>query len=154
AARSPTLAPKGRHVYYIRGGSIFATHIDTKATREIAKLPAGLSGASGLAVNADETLLASTGNHPQAPEPAPKKTDDKPPPPPPPPGKKNFAPGGRSMVLFTVDIASGEIKKIHYATDWLNHTQFSPTDPKQILFCHEGTWDLVDRVWTIRTDGT
>jgi oligogalacturonide lyase len=69
-------------------------------------------------------------------------------------GKKGFAPGGRSMVLFTVNVKSGEIKKLHYATDWLNHTQFSPTDPNQILFCHEGTWDLVDRIWTIRADGS
>jgi oligogalacturonide lyase len=32
--------------------------------------------------------------------------------------------------------------------------QFSPTDPALIMFCHEGPWHLVDRIWTIRTDGT
>src|SRR6516162_2963576 len=37
-ARSPTVGPKSRHVYYVQGGSIFATHVDTKETREIAKL--------------------------------------------------------------------------------------------------------------------
>src|ERR1700736_5549685 len=45
-ARSPTVGPKSRHVYYVRGGSIFATHLDTKQTREIVRLPAGLSRAS------------------------------------------------------------------------------------------------------------
>ena len=145
-ARSPTVGPKNRTVYYIQANSLMATHVDNKQTREIVKLPDGLSGASGLAVNADETLIASTGNDPKA-----KK--DAPPTPPPVKGKKGFAPGGRSMVLFTVNVKSGEIKKLHYATDWLNHTQFSPTDPNQILFCHEGTWDLVDRIWTIRADG-
>src|SRR5262249_51362446 len=139
-------------VYYIKGSSLYATHVDTKQTREIAKLPAGLGGASGLAVNADETLIASTGNDPKARELAKDKKPDKPVPPPV-KGKKDFSPGGRSMVLFTVNIKSSEIKRIHYATDWLNHTQFSPTDPQQILFCHEGTWDLVDRIWTIRADG-
>lgn len=154
-AKTPTVGGKSRQVYYVKGGSFYATHVDTKETREIAKLPAGLGGASGLAVNADETLLASTGNDPKAKELIKDKKDDKPAPPPQAKdGKKNFTPGGRSMTLFTVNIKSGEIKKIHYATDWLNHTQFSPTDPQQILFCHEGTWDLVDRVWTIRADGT
>ena len=39
-------------------------------------------------------------------------------------------------------------------TDNLNHDQCSPTDPTLILYCHEGAWDQVDRIWTIRTDGT
>jgi oligogalacturonide lyase len=152
-ARSPTVGPKSRTVYYIQANSLLATHVDTKETREIAKLPAGLGGASGLAVNADETLIASTGNDAKAKEMIKAKKDAQPAQPPV-KGKKGFAPGGRSMVLFTVNVKSGEIKKLHYATDWLNHTQFSPTDPNQILFCHEGTWDLVDRIWTIRADGS
>jgi oligogalacturonide lyase len=40
------------------------------------------------------------------------------------------------------------------STDWLNHIQFSPTDPNQIMYCHEGPWHKVDRIWTIRADGT
>jgi oligogalacturonide lyase len=32
--------------------------------------------------------------------------------------------------------------------------QFSPTDPTLMMFCHEGPWHDVDRIWTIRTDGT
>lgn len=154
-AWTPTVGPKSRTVYYVQGNSLFATHVDTKATREIVKLPAGLGGASGLAVNADDTLIASTGNDPKAKELIKDKKDERPATKEPVvKGKKGFAPGGRSMVLFTVNVKSGEIKKLHYATDWLNHTQFSPTDPNQILFCHEGTWDLVDRIWTIRADGT
>src|SRR5437867_3267237 len=30
----------------------------------------------------------------------------------------------------------------------------SPTDPKRIMFCHEGPWHYNDRIWTIRADGT
>jgi oligogalacturonide lyase len=148
-AGSPIVGRKTRQVFYVRGGSLYATHLDTKATREVTKLPAGLSGASGLAINADETLLASTGNDPQAAERARANPGGATPPPP--PGSRG---GPRSMCLFTVDVKTGDVKKIHYDTAWLNHTQFSPTDSTQILFCHEGTWDDVNRIWTIRADGT
>jgi hypothetical protein len=43
---------------------------------------------------------------------------------------------------------------IEHSTDWLNHLQFSPADPTLLLYCHEGAWQMVDRIWTIRTDGT
>ena len=46
------------------------------------------------------------------------------------------------------------MKTIHKANDWLNHLLFSPTDPTLLMFCHEGPWHKVDRIWTIRTDGT
>src|SRR5258708_15513491 len=58
------------------------------------------------------------------------------------------------MVLFTINIKSGEVKTFNHCTDWLNHVQFSPTDPDLILFSHEGPWHKVDRIWTIHTDGT
>jgi len=58
------------------------------------------------------------------------------------------------MTLWTVNIKTGEVKTFHPATDWLNHVQFSPTDPALMMFCHEGPWHKVDRIWTIRTDGS
>ncbi len=58
------------------------------------------------------------------------------------------------MSLYTINIKSGEVKTFHPATDWLNHVQFSPTDPTLMMFCHEGPWHKVDRIWTIRTDGS
>jgi oligogalacturonide lyase len=58
------------------------------------------------------------------------------------------------MAIFTISTKTGEMKIVHRATDWLNHLQFSPTDPNLIMFCHEGPWHKVDRIWTIRTDGT
>ena len=58
------------------------------------------------------------------------------------------------MEIFTIDIHTGKRKVIVASTDWLNHTQFSPTDPQQIMYCHEGPWHEVDRIWLIRTDGT
>src|SRR6202521_5950883 len=46
---------KSGQVYYAKSGVVYATDLNTKATREVAKLPPRGSVAS---VNADETLLA------------------------------------------------------------------------------------------------
>jgi oligogalacturonide lyase len=54
------------------------------------------------------------------------------------------------MAMFTVDTRTGEQKIIHRSTDWLNHLQFSPTDPAALMFCHEGPWHRVDRIWSMR----
>jgi oligogalacturonide lyase len=58
------------------------------------------------------------------------------------------------MVLFTINLNDGVIKPILVTTDWLNHVQFSPTDPTLIMYCHEGLSLAVDRIWTVRTDGS
>src|SRR6188472_895183 len=50
---------RSRKVYYWKGDSIFETDVDTKATREVVKDPKLKSG-SGLALNADETLLGGS----------------------------------------------------------------------------------------------
>lgn len=57
------------------------------------------------------------------------------------------------MEIFTIDINTGERKIITQSTDWLNHVQFSPTDPHKLMYCHEGPWHMVDRIWTIDTNG-
>lgn len=56
------------------------------------------------------------------------------------------------MEIFTIDIATGARKTITASTDWLNHLQFSPTDPGLLLYCHEGNWHVVDRMWLVRVD--
>src|SRR3981081_2252326 len=48
---------KTGQIYYVKNRTVYATDLNTKATREIAKLP---PGASVSTVNADETLLAGT----------------------------------------------------------------------------------------------
>ncbi|HKX26829.1 MAG TPA: oligogalacturonate lyase family protein, partial [Blastocatellia bacterium] len=148
---------KTRQVFYIQNGVVKATHLDTKVTREIAQRPE-LSSGSGLAVNADETLLGGSYVEPGV------KNDFQP------PtntgtGRPDSYPGKGEMMerrlaarlpmrLYTIEIKTGEVKTFHPATDWLNHVQFSPTDPGLMMFCHEGPWHKVDRIWTIRTDGT
>jgi oligogalacturonide lyase len=51
--------------------------------------------------------------------------------------------------LFTVDVQTKELKKLYNEKAWLNHVQFSPSDPELLMYCHEGPWHLLNRIWTI-----
>ena len=151
----------GRHsrqVFYFKGDTVYATNLDSGETRAIVTKPELRSG-SGLAVNADETLLAGSfveGPPPQPPAPppgtAPQERGDNY------PGKgammERRLAARIPMALYTINIKTGEVKTFNHSTDWQNHVQFSPTDPNLIMFCHEGPWHKIDRIWTIRTDGT
>jgi oligogalacturonide lyase len=150
---------KTRQVFYTRDGSVAATPLDTRVTRKIATFAREFLRGSGFAVNADETLLAGSTiegvqgtNFPPPASATPGLRSDNA------PGKgammeRRWA-AGLPMALYTVNIKTGEIKTFHHTTNWLNHVQFSPTDPTLIMFCHEGPWHKVDRIWTIRTDGS
>jgi oligogalacturonide lyase len=156
---------KSGNVYYTRPDEqdsaarwVYATHMDTLKTRRIAKIPRG----NVVNVNADETLLLGSWVDGKEIEVGP------------PPSTPQVGPDGKPITyqqarglrirqvfeqrlprtMFTVSIATGELREVHKSNDWLNHLQFSPTDPNLILFCHEGPWHEVDRLWTVRTDGT
>lgn len=65
------------------------------------------------------------------------------------------------LVLFTIRLEKGPkgekpgtITTLLHSTDWVNHLLFSPTDPTLLMYCHEGPWQKVDRIWMIHTDGT
>jgi oligogalacturonide lyase len=158
-AMQAVVAPRSRQVFYTRENTILATHLDTRETREITSLPAEWRWGSGLALNADETLLAGSMVEGGAP----------------PSGRASSQPAElpgdvwkpaqrRSleerwamrlpMQLYTVHVDSRELKTFQSSTDWLNHVQFSPADPALLMFCHEGPWHKVDRIWTIRPDGS
>ncbi|WWC91475.1 uncharacterized protein L201_006421 [Kwoniella dendrophila CBS 6074] len=53
------------------------------------------------------------------------------------------------MVLFLIDVETGERRDIYKSTDWLNHLLFSPTAPTLLMLCHEGPWHQVDRLWLL-----
>ena len=58
------------------------------------------------------------------------------------------------IIFFTVNLQTGAVKTLLHSTDWIGHMLFSPVDPTLLMYCHEGPWQKVDRIWTIRTDGT
>jgi oligogalacturonide lyase len=147
---------KTGNVYYAKSGVVYATDLNTKATREVVKLP---PRGSVLSVNADETLLAGIIDEGPPPEnrsaagttPGAPRGDNY-------PGKGEMMERRlaerRPLRLITIDTKTGEVKTLLRGTDWYNHIQFSPTDPSLLMLCHEGPWHKVDRTWTIRTDGT
>jgi oligogalacturonide lyase len=158
AIKAEVVVPNGRavstawrtpDVYYRKSGALYATNLETKEARKV-------TTAGGTVINADETLVIGIENDPEAAAKVKElglpmlvtadlvRRDE-------PPGR--LKPGGRSLALVVTDVKTGAAKKIHYSTEWLNHLQASPADPNRLLFCHEGAWHQVDRVWTIRTDG-
>ena len=152
---------KTASVFYTKGTAVFVTEIATGAAREIGSIP---ERGSVVTVNADETLLAGTYTEAQGPtnnayaspvRPAQAEQShplDQ-------PANKGQMMEDRlaahiPMGMFVMNTKTGEVKTIHKSTDWLNHLLFSPTDPTLLMFCHEGPWHKVDRIWTIRTDGS
>lgn len=137
-----------REAYYVDRPrqALMAVHLDTKAVREVVKLPAQ-AGGNQFALNCDETLLVGIGPDPDG------KTIPRTPPPDGMGGslQANWARGTPKMI-FTINVKTGAFKVIHRENDWTNHLQCSPTDPQQILFCHEGPWHFNDRTWTVRAD--
>jgi len=150
---------KARQAFYLKNNAVYATNVDTGATRKILE-DARLGSGSGFGVSADETLLAGSfvKSSAGASPPPPRSTS------PPPDSLATPAPQESSlearwaarlpMALYTIGIATGDLKIVYESSDWLNHVQMSPTDPTLIMYCHEGPWHKVDRIWTIRTDGS
>jgi oligogalacturonide lyase len=138
-------------VYYTRrvengGATVHAANLDSGAERKVAELPRGINAGS---LNADETLLLGVripGGPVRVPAGASGKADLR--------AGLDQARSGPARELVTINTATGEIKVVHSEREWTNHIQFSPTDPDRILFCHEGPWHEVDRVWTVRADGS
>ncbi|MGC4071149.1 MAG: oligogalacturonate lyase family protein [Nibricoccus sp.] len=154
--RAIVVGQKTPTVYYIKSeeNALYSTQIDTGVTRKIAELPkrGGIA-----AINADETLAAGTyiegdgedysrrqsGQSHALEQPLNKGQMM----------ERRLA-ARLPLVLFTVDITTGKLNPILHSTDWVNHLLFSPTDPSLLMYCHEGPWHKVDRIWTIRTDGS
>ncbi len=153
---------KTRTVYYQKDEDgqtvIYATDMDSKTTRVVSKL--GFTGEFG-GVNADETLIigkrrapaprATAGASPGATAAGFSSCSKQCPGPGPPRRSRRRR---RMLQFFAVDVKTGAVRTFMPMAYNLNHDQCSPTDPSLILYCHEGAWDQVDRIWTIRTDGS
>jgi len=58
------------------------------------------------------------------------------------------------VVLFSIDLKTGKVTELLHSTDWIGHMLFSPTNPNLLMYCHEGPWHKVNRIWMIHADGT
>lgn len=154
--RAIIMGHKTPSVYYLKTeeNALYSTNVDTGATRKIADLPkrGGIA-----AVNADETLAAGTYIEGEGADYGGRREGQSHP-------LEQPLNKGQMMeqrlaarlplVLFTIDIATGKVTPILHSTDWVNHLLFSPSDPSLLMYCHEGPWHKVDRIWTIHTDGS
>jgi len=141
AMNGEIVAPKNKLIYYQVNDSVFATHIETKKTMLVYVFPSDFK-ASITTVNADETLLAGAWSS-DAEKEIFKKNPDK-------SSYFNLIYEAKlPRTLFTVNVKTGVLVKLFSDSAWLNHVQFSNTDPNLLMFCHEGPWHKVDRIWTI-----
>jgi len=149
--------------------TVYKADIYTGQVTKLVTLPARASVAT---VNADETLGVGTyteteegatqeyGNNRPQPAPASSGTEKVQP-----QADNLVQPEGKGammerrlaaripIVLYTVNLESGKVTVLLHSTDWIGHMLFSPTDPTLLMYCHEGPWQKVDRIWMIRTDG-
>ena len=171
------MARRTREVYYVQrppaaprgvGGEVYAYNVDS---RRIRRIPL----ATRTLINADEsfTVAPIVAEDPsgKTPRPAPRE---------PRPQLARMFPGKtmteltpeqqyavtkedglarralnpEPMAFVFTNLKSGKPDTVGYQYGWLNHMQFNPKDPNLLLYCHEGTWHEVDRIWTIRTDGS
>lgn len=169
--RAIATARRTREVYFRRGSDLHAARLDTRATRVVA------AGIRGTTVNCDETFVVGTTNaadptgktQPPAPrtllpqrermfgdklkrgialtpeEEASARKED---------GLARRLANPTCQAFVFTNLKSDESATVGHQYAWLNHLQFSPTDPTLLLYCHEGTWHEVDRIWTIHTDGS
>jgi len=159
-----------RDAYYTANGVLYAVNVDTKVSRIVTTgRPWG--------VNADETYVGSMVN-------AVDPTGKVQPPTPPtliPQRERMFGDKIKAGIPLTKDEEYAASKEDGLARRLLNptsmafvftnlktntslttgyqyasidHQQFNPVDPNLVLYAHEGTWHEVDRIWTIRTDGS
>ncbi len=170
--RTIVVGHKTPSIFYIKPdeSALYVTNIDTGVTRKLATIPRRGSVAT---VNADETLAAGTyiegAGGQDYNQPPPSASDG---------AAGHDQPGAAQqphallqplnkgqmmeqrlaarlpLVLFVIDLRTGALRPLLHSHDWVNHLLFSPADPNLLMYCHEGPWQKVDRIWTIHTDGT
>lgn len=138
------VSAKSCDIYYQIKDSVWSVNAFTKKNKLVYVFPEDFK-AGITTVNADGTLLAGGWSEDKEKElfrNNPKKSDY----------FNLIFEAKLPHTLFTLNIKTKQLTKIFSDSAWLNHIQFSPTDPKLLMFCHEGPWHKVDRIWTINID--
>jgi oligogalacturonide lyase len=141
--RGELLAKKRREIIYQLGKSVMAVNIDTKKIRTIAEITEMEQIST---ISSDEKFIVGSRKAAKEPVPAPGVEIE---------NRLEFAFRAKiERSLFTLDADTGKKTEFYSEVAWLNHLQCSPTDPTLLMFCHEGPWHMLDRIWNIRLDGT
>jgi len=139
--RGEIVGKKSRKVFYQINDSVFSTGIENHHTKLIYVFPENIRGGI-TTLNADESLLAGaliTQEEAEILRNFPRKEEF----------FDRVFEAKLLRSLFTINVNTGEFKQFYSEKAWLNHVQFSPTDPELLMFCHEGPWHKLDRIWTI-----
>lgn len=146
--KNQVLVPASGNLYYSSGGekadrSIYVSNIKDLKTRKVADMPGDTFCAAGLTVNANETMVACIAELgvPQSASSLPPNRGSQ---------FTNKFNRHDTNLLLVADIKTRKIAELQRVATWLGHPQFSPTDPNLLMYCHEGPWAQVDRIWTIR----
>ncbi|MEO6455821.1 MAG: oligogalacturonate lyase family protein [Ginsengibacter sp.] len=135
---------KTGEVYYQIKDSVFSVNALNKKVQLVYVFPEDFK-AGITTINADGTLLAGVWSGDK--EKALFKNN---------PEKKDYFnliyEARLPRTLFTINVKTKKLNKLFTDSAWLNHVQFSSTDPSLLMFCHEGPWHKVDRIWTINID--
>ena len=135
------LGKRTRSAYVQATDSVFSVNLDNGARKLRYVFPPDFHGHIAT-VNSNETLLAGVWSDDKEREILKKY-----------PAKGDFFTriydAHIPHVLFTINLRTGVLTKIDSEDNWLNHEQFSPTDPDLLLYGHEGPWAKVDRTWII-----
>ena len=141
AMNGEIVSAKTNEIFFQVKDSIFSVDIKTKKETLVYVFPADFK-ASITCVNADGTLLAGAKSSDEEKELFKKY-----------PGKSSYFDiiyeAKLLRTLFTIDIKKKQLNKLHTDSAWLNHVQFSAANPDLLMFCHEGPWHKVNRIWTI-----
>jgi oligogalacturonide lyase len=136
------VAKKHREAFYQSRDTVFAVNVDNLKSRLVYIFPDSIERAFVSTLNADENILAgafSTVRKDSILRNNPRKSDF----------FRLIFEAKLPHTLFTINIETGTLEFFHSDTAWINHVQFSPTDPEMLMFCHEGPWHLLDRIWLI-----
>jgi oligogalacturonide lyase len=132
------------NVYYQVKDSVYSINIDSRKTELVFVFPEDFKGGIST-LNADESLLGgvcSNESEKSILQANPQKSDY----------FNKIYEAKLPRTLFTIHLKTKELTKLFTDSAWLNHVQFSTTDPRLLMFCHEGPWHKVNRIWTIDID--
>jgi oligogalacturonide lyase len=148
AARPASLVVSRRSdtLYLLAAGAIWRFALPRGERQRIATLPPEWSAISSLTVNADETLLA--GNYTEGVRQIEAAT----------PRRGWIAAAEQrhlASLIFTVRITTGATEVIHRDVQWLDHPQFSPSDPALLSFNRQiPPISAEDNTLLMRADGS
>jgi len=137
--QAATVAPDGSEVFFLRDHNhIWAVDLGTLEEREVWQMEeAAWVGHLSISADAQYLTFAFCRERPQERELSEEATPER------------FPRGGVAVVRTDGSEAWLAVD----ANLLVSHAQFCPTDNDLILYCHEGPWHKVQRMWLVGRDG-